>query len=237
MNTLSGEISSLKPELKPKVKPNFIWENKGYDSYIANGFRLPDEESQVPGYWENRFLSKVDLTKGKIKVRVNTIIRQLAPDWSTDREDRKEYLTFNTDWIAKNYLGVDIFVRGHIEGVFMDQQRELVTKKNQSTGEETAYYQKAQPRETFYIPFTKKKVDEILSDHPFGEDSINITNKDRVLYYGKFRYATPPFRASCFNYEEFSNWTFQQMLDKASKTKSPYADDIEKMMKKFSHIT
>ena len=70
------------------------------------------------------------------------MIRQLAPDWSTDREDRKEYLTFNSDWIAKNYLGVDIRVLGHIEGVFMDQQKELVTRKNHRTGEETAYYQK-----------------------------------------------------------------------------------------------
>ena len=142
-----------------------------------------------PGYWENKFLSQVDISKGKIKVKVNTMIRQVAPDWSTDREDRKEYLTFNSDWMAKNYLGVDIRVLGHVEGVFMDQQRELVTTKDQRTGEETAYYRKGQARETFYIPFTKKKVEEILSDHPFGEDSINITNKDRVLYYGKFRYA------------------------------------------------
>lgn len=65
---MSSEISSLKPEVRPKVKPNFIWENKAYDSYIANGFRLPDTESLVPSYWENRFLSRVDLTKGKIKV-------------------------------------------------------------------------------------------------------------------------------------------------------------------------
>ena len=164
---MSGEISSLKPELRPKVKPNFIWENKGYESYINNGFRPPDPDSQVPGYGENKFLSQVDLSKGKIKVKVNTMIRQLAPDWNTEREDRKEYLTFNSDWIAKNYLGVNIYVRGHIEGVFMDQQRELVTRKDQRTGEESAYYQKATPRETFYIPFTKKKVEEILNELPF----------------------------------------------------------------------
>ena len=79
-------------------------------SYINNGFLSPDPDSQQPGYWENKFLSQVDLSKGKIKVKVITIIRQLAPDWSTDREDRKEYLTFNSDWMAKNYLGVNIRV-------------------------------------------------------------------------------------------------------------------------------
>ena len=87
MNTLSGEISSLKPEVK-KEKPNIIWENRGYDSYINNGFLLPDPDSQQPGYWEKRFLSRVDLTKGKISVRVNTIIRQLAPDWSANEANR-----------------------------------------------------------------------------------------------------------------------------------------------------
>ena len=62
---MSGEVSSIKPELRPKVKPNFIWENRGYDSYINNGFLLPDSDSQQPGYWENRFLSQVDFQKGR----------------------------------------------------------------------------------------------------------------------------------------------------------------------------
>jgi hypothetical protein len=115
---LSGEISSLNPELRPKVKPNFTWENKGYESYINNGFRPPDPDSQVPGYWE--------------------------------------YLTFNSDWMAKNYLGLNIRV-SHIEGVFMDQQKELVTKKDHRTGEETPYYQKATPRPSIF-PSLKRKL-------------------------------------------------------------------------------
>jgi len=234
---MSGEISSLKPEVK-KVKPNFIWENRGYDSYINNGFILPDPDSQQPGYWEKRFLSRVDLSKGKIRMKVNAIIRQLAPDWAanSDGEKRNEFLTGNTSWFGQNWLGEKLACE-HIEGVYMDQQKELFTKRDSKTGEVTAHYRKAPPRETFYVPLTKKKVDEILGEHPFGPDSINITNLDQVLFYGKFRYARPPFRSHSFNYEEFTNWTFQQMLDKASKVKSPLEDSLEKMVKKFSHIT
>jgi hypothetical protein len=146
LNTLSGEISSLKPEVK-KVKPNFIWENRGYDSYINNGFILPDPDSQQPGYWENRFLSRMDLSKGKIRVKVNTIIRQLAPDWSanSDGEKRSEFLTWNTSWYAQNWLGEKLALGEHIEGVYMDQQKELFTKRDSKTGEETAHYRKAPP--------------------------------------------------------------------------------------------
>jgi len=180
----------------------------------------------------------VDLSKGKIRMKVNAIIRQLAPDWAanSDGEKRNEFLTGNTSWFGQNWLGEKLACE-HIEGVYMDQQKELFTKRDSKTGEVTAHYRKAPPRETFYVPFTKKKVDEILGEHPFGPDSINITNLDQVLFYGKFRYARPLFRSHSFNYEEFTNWTFQQMLDKASKVKSPLEDSLEKMVKKFSHIT
>ena len=46
------------------------------------------------------------------------MIRQLAIDYSTEKEEEKEYLTWVSDWSAKNYQEVQIFVRGHIEGTF-----------------------------------------------------------------------------------------------------------------------
>jgi hypothetical protein len=34
---------------------------------------------------------------------------------------------------------------------------------------------------------TKTAADEILeAEHPFGSDSINVTELDRVIFYGKF---------------------------------------------------
>jgi hypothetical protein len=125
---------------------------------------------------------------------------------------------------------------GHIAGVYQEQLKELVRSRDPKTYEEIAEYRHGGTRQTFYVPFTKKKVDEILSEHPFGADSVNITNIDQVLFYGKFTYAKPPFRSNIFNYDEFTTWTFQQMLDKASKVKSPFEDSLEKMVKKYSHI-
>ena len=51
-----------------------------------------------------------------------------------DDEEEKGYLTFNTDWIAKNYQEVQIAPRGHIEGTFIQQTKELKTQYNYETG-------------------------------------------------------------------------------------------------------
>ena len=189
---MSGELSSIKPEVK-KIKPNFIWENRGYDSYIDNGFRLPDPASQVPGYCENDFLSKVDLSKGKIRIKVNTIIRQLAPDYAANEEGEKrnEFLTWNTSWYAQNWLGEKLAYHDHIDGVYTQQLKELVRTRDPKTYEETAQYRHGGTRQVFYVPFSKKKVEEILGEHPFGPDSVNITNLDQVVFYGKFTYNKP----------------------------------------------
>lgn len=172
-------------------------------------------------------------------MKVNTIIRQLAPDYAAneDGEKRGEFLTWNTSWFAQNWLGEKLTYHSRIDGVYTQQLRELVRTRDPKTYEEIATYRHGGIRQVFYVPFTKKKVDEILGEHPFGPDSVNITNLDQVLFYGKFTYAKPPFRSNSFNYEEFTTMTFQQMLDKASKPQSPLTDELEKVVRKFSHIS
>ena len=63
------------------------------------------------------------------------MIRQIAIDYSTENEEEKEYITWVSDWSAKNYQEVQIYVRGHIEGCFIQQTKELATQYNYETGE------------------------------------------------------------------------------------------------------
>jgi len=49
------------------------------------------------------------------------MIRQLAIDYSTENEEEKEYLTWDSDWSAKNYHEVQIHLRGNIEGSCIQQ--------------------------------------------------------------------------------------------------------------------
>ena len=56
---------------------------------------------------------------------------------------------------------------------------ELATQYNYETGETQAHYKMGAPRIVFNIPFTPKKVEEILQrEHPLGLDSINITHSN-----------------------------------------------------------
>ena len=77
-------------------------------------------------------------------------------------EERKEFIWYEERWEGKNWLGVPLKnpIDGHIEGKYM----EVVTtpKLDERTGEhiDNAF---AGTRESYYIPFTKKNVDEIIA--------------------------------------------------------------------------
>ena len=94
------QISSIKPVdvTKPKAKPNFTFDDNAFQSYIQEGFEVPN---RAPGKKEREFLSRVDLKHGKIKVQIRTMVRPIAADYSTENEDEKEYLTWISDWSAK----------------------------------------------------------------------------------------------------------------------------------------
>ena len=63
----------------------------------------------------------------------------------------------------------------------------MATQYNLETGETQGHYRMDVPRFEFNIPFTPKKVEEILhGEHPLGPDSVNITNLSKVIFYGKF---------------------------------------------------
>ncbi len=91
------QISTIKPVdvTKPKVKPQFTFNDDAYQSYIQEGFEVP---TRAPG------------REGKIKVQIRSMIRQIAIDYSTENEEEKEYLTWVSDWSAKNYQEVQIDV-------------------------------------------------------------------------------------------------------------------------------
>ena len=121
----------------------------------------------------------------------------------------------------------------------MDQQKELVTKKDHRTGEETAYYRKGQPRETFYIPFTKKKVEEILGDHPFGPDSP-LTLRIRIVFFTMASLDTlnHPLDRLPSIMKSLRHWTFQQMLDKVKpRANIPLETELANAIRKLPQYT
>ena len=92
------------------------------------------------------------------------------------------------------------------------------------TGDQKSSYVKGVPRLVFSIPFSKKAVDSILNnEHPFGEDSINITDKEKVIYYGKFdqTFENTSFRCAGYTYEQFVTPEWKHFLELAARKGGP----------------
>jgi hypothetical protein len=122
-----------------------------------------------------------------------------------------------SDWEGADWLENPIYVRSHVEGKYSELTRQLVTKIDHETGETRGYYLKGPMRERFTIPFNKKAVDKILdNEHPFGEDSISLTDRDRIIFIGKFvgERGMQTMRCSDYDYNQFvtPEWsTFKEL--------------------------
>jgi hypothetical protein len=90
-----AERSSIKPNLPGQTAEpqqlKFTYSTDAFDSYVKEGFE-PPEPWRRPDKFELKFLSQVDLTKGKIKVEVTRMFRVRAQDYSSDKREFKEYL-------------------------------------------------------------------------------------------------------------------------------------------------
>ena len=152
--------------------------------------------------------------------------RTRAIDYSSEKEEKREFLVYMCDWLANNWLGNQIAVRSHIEGKHKELTKQLVTKMDSESGRVNAYYVKGPTRTVHTIPFTKKTVDKILNDpNPFGADSENITDKDSVTFYGKFEgeRGIQTMRCGDYTFEQFVTPEWNRFVELAVRKGGPAA--------------
>ena len=214
-------VSSIPAPQTPKPKPRFIFSDKSsvidtYESFGKEGFAhiLTDHgdtsanHARNPYEQEKKFLSQVDLSKGNILVKLESMVRIMASDLDSPKRERKEYFYYTTEWEAKDHRNNTIRSNSHTEGKFTKQTRETVTKYNQTTGKELVQYIRGPAREVYTIAWDKKKANELLtSEKIFGEDSINITNMTEVQYIVKFPYGNPARTA--FGMQDFLDFKYE----------------------------
>ena len=120
-----------------------------------------------------QFLNKVDLRKGPIERTVRMIVRLKAPDWNTKKNERKEFIYYTEDWSAKDWLGIPIDpFSEHIEGKYTEVL--MKPKLDERTGEHVDNVF-AGTRESYYIPFSKKNVDEIIENSAHSDKWVSST--------------------------------------------------------------
>jgi hypothetical protein len=223
------QISSIVPEEeKQRAKKftdlRFKYDTSEYDSYVKNGLEPPDIDHR-PDKFEFRFLNQVDTDKGKVKIRIPRMFRIRAIDYEDERQQMKEYLYYETVWTAKNWRGNEINPVTHVVG--MHKEQTLKVQKGDfdpKTGHQKTWYIRGQPRVVYTIPFSKEAVDKALEEiHPFGPDSINMTDKDSILYYGKFSniLGLQTFRCADYTYEQFVIKDWNEFLKLAIQEGGP----------------
>ena len=173
-------LSTVKPEVTKKPEIKIEYNNRSYESYVKNGFA--DSIPQLiksPYEGMHKFFNQVDLRKGPIERTVRMIVRLKAPDWSTKKAERKEYVYYEEYWDAKNWLGIPITKGrpdGHIEGKYTEVMTRPVL--DEKTGEhiDNAF---AGTRQVYYIPFSKSTVDDIIKNSVY-------TDKSNIRFVVKF---------------------------------------------------
>jgi hypothetical protein len=173
-------LSTIEPDIPKKPEVKIEYNNRSIESFTKNGFADAIPRSVYgPRDRMKQFLNKVDLRKGPIGRTVRMIVRLKAPDWnsSTKKNERKEFIYYYEDWTGNDWLGIPIDpFSEHIEGRYT----EVMTKPklDERTGEHIANVF-AGTRQSYYIPFTKKNVDEIIANSAH-------TDKLSIKYIVKF---------------------------------------------------
>jgi hypothetical protein len=182
----------------------------------------------APHDFIQKFLGQVDIRKGPIERTVRTIVRLRAVDWNTKKHERKEFIYYAEDWNANNWLGIPItkwLPSGHIEGRYTEVL--MRPKLDQITGEHIDNVF-AGTRESYYIPWSKKNVDEIIANSAH-------TDKSGIRYVVKFAAEDSPDSIAMntrnqFSYDmflwpwdklyEWQNWPWEDMVQRPNAKKS-----------------
>jgi hypothetical protein len=221
-------LSTNKPQVEKKPEPTIEYNDRSYESFIRNGFadNIPHNIS-APHDRILRFLSEVDIRKGPIERTVRMIVRLRAPDWDTKKNERKEYIYYQEEWTGNNWLGIPVKhpIGEHIEGKYTEVV--MRPKLDERTGEHIDNVFGG-TRESYYIPFSKKNVDEIIANSAH-------TDKSGIRFVVKFAVEDSPdsiaiSTRSQFSYDmflwpwdklyEWQNWPWEDMVQRPSAKKS-----------------
>src|SRR6266542_1764779 len=129
-----------KPEsnLLKRKKPTFEWNNRTFESFLAESTDKEYDETQVfdhlpyPGHRQEvrRFLSEVDERVEKVKRVVIRMFRTKGPDWNDPKHKRKEWLYWEENWYGKKVDGtIAAPVISYEEGLFHETLREPVRRR------------------------------------------------------------------------------------------------------------
>ena len=183
-------MSSQHQQQETKQSLNFEYNNRTEQSYLKKGLKAPD----TLDFQEKYFLGMVE---GDITRVVNKIVRIKAPDLASKKREQKEFLYWYEEWNGKDWQTKKVPpVTDHIEGFYWEQETEPIIKQNKKVGEKRTGQHKV-----YYVPFSKKAIDEIIARSETAEDQIKLCVKTERL------------RSDEFTYDQFVNSSYEECID------------------------
>jgi hypothetical protein len=170
-------VEHLEPAEGEFKEIDFPYNQRTKQSYEKAGLPVP----YTVDYQERMFLSIVNTEPdkgGPIERVITRIVRSRERDYATGNKiSFKEWIVFYENWYGKNWLGEEIPpVSDHCEGMYMEQDVKERRDRDMTTGRLLPLEKKRIGEyPVFYIPFTEKKVREIVGDR--DNSSIVFTVK------------------------------------------------------------
>ena len=167
------------------------------------------------------FFTKVGITQDPIEQKIDIMHRLKVIEYYKDKSGKekeriKEFLTYNVALDGLDWLGNPIKGRLEYEGR-CEEPLKRIHKKQDENGSIKAEFRMHGTRHRYYIPFSKKAVDDLLEK--------TGTEKSTVKYYGKFanghNSVTEVFRNGSFTYEQFVNTDFEDFEELARRQGGP----------------
>jgi hypothetical protein len=197
--SVSTEVESTQQESQPE-KPVMEYNNKSWQSWMNLQSHIPDIVEKIPHGVEapqrrkKEFIAQVDLEQGPIERRVMTIVRFKAKN----REDKeqKEYLRYNEDWQAKDWMGRKLRNSENVEGVYYEQEEEKIIKYDETKGPYVSGYKRSGEHIVYTIPYSKDAVDKIIGNQDKSDIIFTVRTSERRQQ---------------FTYDEFVNYSWEQL--------------------------
>jgi hypothetical protein len=230
-NSNSIEVNEERPV--PKVEWNQrtrqAWMKSGFGSVITDDNRIfINEISMVGTGWSagGGFVWKADTTKGPITRTIQRMIRLTAEEFDENGkviEEEKEYLVYEEVLEAIDWLENDIRAF-NTEGWYEEPTKKKKVTVDVNTGRQQITYELGKLIRRYYIPFSKKIVDDIISGKYRNDDTVTKTNKNKVVYIVKFPRTGlgtyGGFRCGDYSYDQFVG-SFKQCYDLATQIGGP----------------
>jgi hypothetical protein len=204
-------VSSIKPEKAEDLKPQIDVNDETYESYIKEGFEENIPHSvQAPHDRLMKFLAQAGDRPIK---RMITYIERLKPA----SMGYKEFLIYRETLIGTTWAGDECKYIDHLVGY---HKKQIKSPKINEKKEVVEYVRSGQ-RDVYTIPYTKQKLDEIIS-------KSDETGKDSITLYIRNPHGA---QKASFYYEEFVlDW--HECINILLLKGGPEAQHIEQIIKR-----